>query len=90
MPDDNRNLIAVVALGLILLFAYQTYSWFFIEPAQVARTRAQAAAAAATPQPQAIHAAALSHPAALGQTARIGDRHPGAGGLAEPHRRAGR
>ena len=52
MDNDNKNLIAFVALAFVLLFAYTTYSYFFIEPVarQAAAARAKVAAAAQVAQ----------------------------------------
>lgn len=74
MPNDNKNLITAAVLGLVLVFAYQTYSWFFIEPAarQAAQAKeAAAAAVAANPATRPAPAPALGHAAALSQSQRV-------------------
>jgi YidC/Oxa1 family membrane protein insertase len=73
MDNDNKNLIAFVAVAFVLLFAYTTYSYFFIEPlarqAAAARAKtvasAQVAPAAVTVKPQ------LSHDQAVALSPRV-------------------
>jgi len=73
MDNDNKNLIAFVAVAFVLLFAYTTYSYFFIEPVarQAAAARAKAAVAAQVAQTAVIAKPLLSRDQAVGATPRV-------------------
>jgi YidC/Oxa1 family membrane protein insertase len=73
MDNDNKNYIAFVAVAFVLLFAYTTYSYFFIEPAarQAAQARAKAAAAVQAAQPAVAARVPLTHAQALATTPRV-------------------
>ncbi len=47
MNDDNRNLIAFIVMAALMLFAYEAYSYIFLEPAARQAARAHQAAAQA-------------------------------------------
>ena len=55
MNDDNRNLIAFIVMAALMLFAYEAYSYVFLEPAarQAARAHQAEVAAQATAGPKA-------------------------------------
>ena len=73
MDNDNKNLIAFVAVAFVLLFAYTTYSYFFIEPVarQAAAARAKAAAAAQVAQAPVVAKPVLTQSQALAATPRV-------------------
>jgi YidC/Oxa1 family membrane protein insertase len=73
MDNDNKNLIAFVAVAFVLLFAYTSYSYFFIEPVarQAAAARAKAAAAAQVAQTAVVAKPPLTQGQALAATPRV-------------------
>jgi len=74
MPNDNKNLITFVAMAILLLVTYETYTWFVVDPAaRAAAARAHAEAPAAGPAAPAAAPAQprLSRVAALALSPRV-------------------
>jgi YidC/Oxa1 family membrane protein insertase len=82
MDSNNKNLIAFVAVAFVLLFAYTTYSYFFIEPVarQAAAARAKAAVAAEVAQTAVIAKPQLSHEQAIALSPRVPIQTPALSG----------
>jgi YidC/Oxa1 family membrane protein insertase len=73
MDNDNKNYIAFVAVAFVLLLAYTSYSYFFVEPVarQAAAARAKAVAAAQVAQTAVTAKPQLTHDQALAVTPRV-------------------
>ncbi|MEO7027547.1 MAG: membrane protein insertase YidC [Caulobacteraceae bacterium] len=71
MNDDNRNLIAFIVMAALMLFAYEAYSYVFLEPAARQAARTQAAARAAAPVASASVKPGLTRAQALALSPRV-------------------
>ncbi len=80
MPNDNKNLITFVVMAMLLLVTYESYTYFFVDPA-ARQAAARAHAQASVPMPSPSHLApTLSRVAALAASPRVIIDTPSLGG----------